>query len=214
MPARPATARYDVHPGVAMMTKWVAELKDKTGRSLDEWLKHIRRSGPGTEAATRDWLKTRHELGTNACWYLAELAFKPAGAADDTTPEGYLAAAARYVEDLYAGPKAGLRPIHDELVRQGRALGMDVKVCPCKTIVPLFRSHVFAQIRPATKTRLDFGLALGPLLKAGRKLPARLVDTGGFRKKDRITHRYELASVADIDAEVLRWLKTAYELDA
>ena len=33
-------------------------------------------------------------------------------------------------------------------------------------------------------------------------------------KKDRITHRFELKSTAEIDAEVKKWLKTAYELDA
>jgi hypothetical protein len=28
---------YSVHPGVLMTRKWVAILKEKTGRSLDEW---------------------------------------------------------------------------------------------------------------------------------------------------------------------------------
>jgi len=27
---------YSVHPGVAMVQKWIAELKVKTGRSVDE----------------------------------------------------------------------------------------------------------------------------------------------------------------------------------
>jgi hypothetical protein len=27
---------YGVHPGVEMMQKWVTELKEKTGRSLEE----------------------------------------------------------------------------------------------------------------------------------------------------------------------------------
>jgi hypothetical protein len=39
--------------------------------------------------------------------------------------------------------------------------GQGVKACPCKTIVPLYRRHVIAQIKPATRTRIDFGLALG-----------------------------------------------------
>lgn len=29
---------YGVHPGVLMTQKWIAELKEKTGRSLDEWM--------------------------------------------------------------------------------------------------------------------------------------------------------------------------------
>ena len=87
-------------------------------------------------------------------------------------------------------------------------MGEDVKACPCKTIVPLYRKHVFAQIKPSTATRIDFGLAL-------RDTPAegRLIDTGGFAKKDRITHRFAITSVSDIDAEVKSWLERAYEMD-
>jgi hypothetical protein len=39
--------RYDVHPGVQNMQGWIAQLKDKAGRSLDEWVRFIRREGPG-----------------------------------------------------------------------------------------------------------------------------------------------------------------------
>ncbi|MGC1494076.1 MAG: DUF5655 domain-containing protein, partial [Candidatus Acidiferrum sp.] len=86
----------------------------------------------------------------------------------------------------------------------------DVKACPCKTMVPLYREHVFAQIKPTTNARIDLGLAL---THYQGKLPKRLVDTGGLAKKDRITHRIELNSADEIDAEVKKWLKTAYELD-
>src|SRR5687767_2547156 len=65
---------YGVHPGVAMTQKWVAELKQKTGRSLDEWLRLIKKSGPRDEKARREWLKTEHGLGTNSAWWLAERA--------------------------------------------------------------------------------------------------------------------------------------------
>jgi hypothetical protein len=33
-------------------------------------------------------------------------------------------------------------------------------------------------------------------------------------KGDRITHRFEITSPGEIDGEVRKWLKTAYELDA
>ncbi len=88
------------------------------------------------------------------------------------------------------------------------AIGDDVKACPCQTIVPLYRRHVFAQIKPTTQTRIDLGFALGNM-----KTP-KCIDTGGYAKKDRITHRIPLESVKEIDKEVERWLKTAYELDA
>src|SRR5947209_10508653 len=98
---------------------------------------------------------------------------------------------------MFAGPKALLRPVYDELLKRGRALGGDVKFCPCKTIVPFYRNHVIAEVKPATRTRIDFGLALGDTPATGR-----LIDTGGFKKKNRITHRIPLSSLDDIDAEV------------
>jgi hypothetical protein len=37
---------YDVHPGVAMVQKWVTELKPKTGHSLEEWIALVKQEGP------------------------------------------------------------------------------------------------------------------------------------------------------------------------
>jgi hypothetical protein len=199
---------YAVHPGVLMMQKWVAELKGKTGRSLEEWLALVKKEGPPTENARRDWLKTKHKLGTNSAWWVAARA--DGKETEDDNPEKYLMAAAGHVEEQYAGAKAKLRPIFDELLKLGKSLGADVKACPCKTIVPFYREHVFAQIKPTTNTRIDLGFALA---KYRGKLPKRIIDTGGLAKKDRITHRIPLESVAQIDGEVRKWLKTAYDLD-
>src|SRR5215467_8973070 len=97
-------ALYDVHPGVAMVQKWVEELKGKTGRSLEEWLALIKKEGPKEEKACRDWLKEKHKLGTNSAWWLAESA---AGkGTEDSDPEAYLKAAVGYVEEQYSGAKA------------------------------------------------------------------------------------------------------------
>lgn len=196
---------YGVHPSVPMVQKWVAELPVKTGRSLDQWLELIRRHGPATEMARRDWLKKEHGLGTMSAWWLAERAD---GRGEDDSPEKYLASALVYVDEMFAGKKAGLRPLYDRLLELGLSMGKDVKACPCKTIVPLYRKHVFAQIKPATNTRIDFGLAL-------RDTPAvgRLIDTGGMAKKDRITHRLAIATPGDIDDEVKSWLQKAYDMD-
>ena len=198
---------YGVHPGVVLTMKWVAELKAKTGRSLAEWIKFIRKEGPPTEQARRDWLKQEHGLGTNSAGWLAE---QSVGKGKETSdPDAYLQAAEKYVEEMFAGKKEHLRPICEALLKLGLAMGKDTKACPCQTIVPLYRNHVFAQIKPTTRTRIDFGLALGDT----KKTPKRLIDTGGFAKKDRITHRFEITSLKDIDDEVKKWLKVAYDRD-
>src|SRR2546423_4512335 len=198
---------YGVHPGVLMTQKWIAELKQNTGRSLEEWLAFIKKSGPKDEKARREWLKTEHGLGTNSARWLAERADGKGTEVGD--PDTYLQAAEGYVEAMFSGSKAELRPLYDALLKLGLSVGKDAKACPCQTIVPLYRNHVFAQIKPTTRTRIDFGLALGDT----KKTPKRLIDTGGFAKKDRITHRFEITSLKDIDDEVKRWLKVAYDRD-
>ena len=199
------TTPYSVHPGVLMVQNWVATLKQKSGRSLDEWLTLIRKSGPPTEKERREWLKKEYGLGTNTAWWLAERA---EGKGEDGDPDAYLEQANQYVEEMYSGSKAGLRPMYDALLKLGLGIGKDAKACPCKTIVPLYRNHVFAQIKPTTRTRIDLGFALG-----ARKAEGRLIDTGGYAKKDRITHRIPISSLNEIDAEVKQWLHTAYEED-
>ena len=197
---------YGVHPGVMMTQKWIAQLKEKTGRTLEEWLKYIKKEGPPTEQARRDWLKHGLGLGTNTAWWLAERSVGKGEEVGD--PNEYLKAAEKYVDEMFGGKKAHLRPIYNALLKLGLSVGKDVKACPCQTIVPLYRNHVFAQIKPATQTRIDMGFALGDMKPKGR-----LIDTGGFAKKDRITHRIPITSLDDIDDEVKHWLKVAYDRD-
>src|SRR5258708_5108726 len=204
MPAtrkQPATSTYDVHPSLGMYQSSLAALKQKTGRTLKEWIKFVQNDGPATEKERRVWLKTEHGLGMNYAGWIAE---HSVGKGDDGNPETYLKQAEKFVERMYSGAKEPLRPIFDQLVALGRSLGNDVKVCPGKTIVPLYRKHVFAQIKPTTRTRIDLGLAL-----KDTKVPKWLIDTGGLAKKNPITHRIEITSVNDIDAEVKNWLKIA-----
>jgi hypothetical protein len=181
-------------------------LKERTGRSADEWAQITREEGPDSVAARREWLKATHGFTTNYAWWIAGLSAGEGLA--DMDPAAYLEAAEGYVAAMFAGKRAALRPLYDELLRIALALGDDVKACPGKTIVPLYRRHVFAELKPATNTRIDLGLALGD-----QKISGRLIDTGGLAKKDRITHRIPIATAADIDQEARRWLAKAYQRD-
>jgi len=189
-----------------MVSNWVATLQEKTGRSLDEWVRHIRKAGPSGNKERREWLKKEFGLGTNSAVWLADRAEGKGGELDSA--EAYLRAAEGYVEEMFGGQKAALRPLYEALLSLGLSLGPDTKACPCQTIVPLYRNHVFAQIKPATRTRIEVGLALG-----ARPASGRLISTGGYEKKDRITHRIAVSNLNEIDGELKRWLRTAYEED-
>lgn len=190
---------YSMHPGFAMEESSMRLLKERTGADLAAWIKRLKKEGPAEEKAQREWLKEQG-LTTNYCWWIAERA-AGRGAADQYDPDAD-------VDAMFKGKEA-MRPIYDALLKMCLKIGKDVKACPCATIVPLYRNHVFAQIKPSTKTRIDFGLAL-----KDKKATGRLIDTGGFAKKDRITHRIEIKSVDDIDEYVKGMLREAYDLDA
>jgi hypothetical protein len=84
VPRKATTAEplYHVHPGVAMIQNWVATLKEKTGKSLAEWVKA---SGIPTEPEQREWLKAQHKFGTNTAWWIVERAH---GKPPATRPRG------------------------------------------------------------------------------------------------------------------------------
>jgi hypothetical protein len=197
---------WDVHPGVAMVAKWVDELPAKTGKTLDEWADLVRRRKFDGQAPARDWLKKEHGFGTNAAWWIAQYTLDVS--TWDGDPKLYLKAAATYVEKMFEGPKAGLKPLFDEVVKFTRSLGKDVCVCPCKTIVPFYRNEKFAELKPATKTRLELTLALGETPFAGKmKLNPRA------QGNDKLRHLFEIFEPKDFSGEAKKMLKKAYELD-
>ena len=198
--------KYDLHPSVRMAESVIKGMKEKTGRSIDEWVSHVKKQGPAGQKERAAWLKSEHGLGTNYAGWIAGKSVGNTEGFDDA--EQYLKHAQDYVERMYAGPKAHLRPIYDAILTYAKTLGKDIGVSPCSTIVPIYRKHVIAQVKPTTRTRIDLGLAL-----KDTKTPKRLINTGGFEKKDRITHRIEIARLEDFDDEAKKWMKKAYEMD-
>ena len=87
-------------------------------------------------------------------------------------------------------------------------LGRDVTAEPRDTHVAFSRGRQFALLQPATPTRLDVGLALPGAADTERLRPAGAFGSG------RTTHRVSLAHEDEIDAELIGWLRDAYEAAA
>lgn len=196
---------YSVHPAIAHARAVIDHLPKKTGKSLASWAQLLKKDGPTNDKERRAWLKQQYGLGGTTVTLIVEHA---AGQLqNEIDPQTYLRSAEKYVDDLFAGAKAPLRAIYDAIIQIALQLGDDVKICPCKTMIPLYRKHVFAQIKPSTKSRLDLGL----FLRGIRSIPSYFTPMPGANASDRITHRVALACVDDLNEEIKTWLLKAYQ---
>lgn len=204
--AKSKSPPYQVHPGVGMVRKWVDALPEKTGKTLEEWSDIIQRAKLPDAKSRQAWLTKVHGFGGNESYWMAE--YSQGKHTWDFDPNVYLKQAVQFVDDQFAGPKAALRPIFEVVLDFARTLGSDVRVCPCKTIVPIYRNRVFAELKPATKTRLELALALG-------ESPFDPPFTVNPRAKgnDRLRHLIPLFHMNDFNAAAKKALKTAYKLD-
>jgi hypothetical protein len=184
-----------------MITAVKANMPAKTGHTFAQWVKIAKAKGPSTTKECYAWLKKEYGLPHLSAQIIAD---KVAGEDRFGAYEDQDA----LVDAMYAGPRAGLRRIYEQLVNLARKLGKDVVLTPCRTYVGLRRKRQFAIVKPTTKTRVDLGLILPDEKSQGRLEAAR--KSGN----DRITHIIKIDSVKDIDAEVKRWLAEAYARDA
>jgi predicted transport protein len=196
-----AKSLYSAPPGFSREAAYHQNLLERTGKTVAQWVALTKKSGPPTERERRAWLKDQG-LTTNYAHWIASSADGKEFGADSYDPEAL-------VDALFSGSKAGLLPIYEKLLKLGLALGPDVKACPAKTMVALYRTRVFARITPSTRTRMDLQLAL----EESTKPTARLIDIQD-KSKNRINRQIGITSLAEIDDAVKRLLKHAYELEA
>ena len=173
-----------------MLETMKANLPEKTGKSLEQWIKIVKASGLEKHG---EQVKLLKEQGVGH-GYANMICHAAKGGFD--TPADDL------IEAQYKGKEA-LRPVCEALMALGAKLGKDVEVAPRKTNVTLRRSKNFAVIVPAAKTRVDLGINL-----KGTPGTERLLEE---KPGSMCTHKVKLESIADIDDELKAWLKEAYD---
>ena len=177
-----------------MARSMIENLPEKTGRSLDEWLSILQKAALEKHGEMVKLLKAEHGVTHGFANLIAhEFRNRQAGG---PAPDS--------LADQYKGPKAGLRPIYDAIAKQVGAFGGDVTFAPKKSYVSLRRNKQFGLVQPSTKDRVDVGLNLTGVEPAGR-----LEASGSFNAM--VTHRVRLSSAADVDKELLGWLRKAYD---
>jgi predicted transport protein len=176
----------------AVMGTMADTLEQKTGRSVEAWLVIVKGLGLQKHGEIVAALKERHGLGHGYANALA-LVYRGYG---EATGEDLLAG-------LFAGTRAGLRPIYDRLAEVCLGLGGDVEIAPKKTMVGFRRSKQFVCFMPTSATRVDVGIALRD---AAPEDPRVRATPGGMT-----SHVVRVEQPGEIDDDVVDWIRTAYE---
>lgn len=174
----------------------IANLAEKTGKPLEAWVKLAKASGEEKHGRMVAHLKSEHGLGHGYANLVAHMHLKT-GSINASSEDDLVAA-------QYAGTKAALRPWYDRLHKAIGAFGKDVEFAPKKAYVSLRRRKQFALLQPSTADRLDVGINLKGVPPAGR-----LEASGSFNAM--VSHRVRVAKAADIDAQLIGWLRAAYD---
>jgi len=178
-----------------MAAAMIANMKANTGKTLPQWLKVTKACGESKHGAIVKHLKSEHGVTHGYANTIAHMHLK--SDASHAAPDNLVGA-------QYAAKKADLRPIYDKLSKAIARFGADVELAPKKAYVSLRRSKQFGLIQPSTATRVDVGINL-----KGDAPTDRLEASGSFNAM--VSHRVRLASAADVDKQLIGWLREAYD---
>jgi hypothetical protein len=169
-------------------------IESKTGKTFAQLCKLIVASGLSKIGEQRSMLIETLGLGYGDANALALLAKKAAEPATTSSADP--------LDAIYGGAKAALRPLHDRLVAAIDKLGA-YETAPKKAYVSLRRKKQFATIGPAARGQLELGLNAKDLAPAAR---LKALPAGGMCQ-----YAVRLSDAKEIDAELLRWVRAAFE---
>lgn len=174
-------------------------IQARTGKTFDELASMLYRSGLIKHAEIREMFQNELGLSYGDANSLVHAILRS---------DGTRAAQARNLSaddvlaEIYAGPKTALRPIHDRLMADIDKFG-EFEVLPKKGYVSLRRKKQFAMIGPATNTRVEVGINAKGLEPAKRLLEQPAGSMCNYKVK--------IAGAGEVDTELIRWIRQAYE---
>ncbi len=177
----------------AAIANQIRNIEARTGKSFAQLCRLIADSGLAKVGEQRTMLMETLGLGygdANTLAIRAREAAAPAPASADP------------LDAIYAGNKAPLRPLHDALMARIDELGA-FETAPKKGYVSLRRKKQFAMLGPATKDALELGLNARHLPPSAR---LKALPAGGMCQ-----YSVRVGAADEIDAELMSWVRTAYE---
>jgi len=175
-------------------------IQKKTGKTLEELTALIKTSGLSKHGEIREMLKRDLGLGHGDANTLTHYALQSDG---ERAAQAQGKPMETVLDEIYTGPKADLRPIHDKLMESINTFG-EFETVPKKGYVSLRRKKQFATIGPATKTRVDIGINHKSLESNPRLMAQPAGSMCNFIV--RVTQPDE------VDGELIGWLRQAFEV--
>lgn len=173
----------------------IDNLHKNTGKRLEEWISIVQKKGFAKHSEIIKFLKDEHGFTHGFANLVAHKAKgSDAGSVDDKDS---------LVEKQYAG-KESLKPVYEKLLAEVLKFGDDIEVAPKNAYVSLRRKKQFGSLQPATKTRFEIGLSLKGL-PGGGMLEEITIPNSMF------SHKIKLESLNDLNAEMISWLRKAYD---
>jgi hypothetical protein len=169
----------------------IENMPEKTGKSLDEWKKILKKKSFEKHSEAVTFLKSEHQVTHGFANTIVTLSKQDNNASEDL------------LEAQYKG-KENLLPVYEDLINYLNSLGSDVVVTPKQGSVSIIRKRQFVLIKPAAKTRIDLGLKL-----KDKPTTERLENSGPFGTM--CTHRVRISAPVEIDDELKAWMKEAYD---
>lgn len=177
----------------------LANIVKRTGKSMPELTAIVTGSGLAKHGELVAMLKSKLGMGHGDANALVHAVHKSDGQGAATARE---LSGVQVLDGLYVGPKSVLRPIHDQLIAAIERFG-DFEEAPKKTYVSYRRKKQFAMIGPATNTRVEVGINIKGLGATDRlqELPSGQM----------CNYKLKLTDVKEVDAELVAWIKAAYD---
>jgi predicted transport protein len=174
-------------------------IQKKTGKSLEELAVIVQSSGLSKHSEIRSMLMEKLGLGYGDANMLTLYVNKqatqsPAKEKGSTTDQ--------VLDEIYSGPKASLRPVHDKLMGYIDQFG-EFEIAPKKGYVALRRKRQFAMLGPATNTRFELGINIKNL-----ESDERLIEQPAGSM---CNYKVRLADADQVDETIIGWLRRAYE---
>jgi Domain of unknown function (DUF5655)/Domain of unknown function (DUF4287) len=189
-------------PAAATITQ-LKNIQARTGKTIAELHVAVAASGAAKVGERRSWLMEHFKLGYGDANTVALFMGKPLPDLGGNAPAAAAPAAdGDPLDAIYTGAKAGLRPLHEAVMATVRTFG-SFEAAPKKAYISLRRKKQFAMVVPATKDSVEIGLNAKDL-PAHTRLKAQ--PPGSMcNATTRIT------SAAEVDAQLVGWLRKAYD---